>query len=455
MDVEYEDEAVRRNGRDAYLTGASSMYAYSPQGEYFVHVSLAVYKHRLRVYNTSTGKSVAEHSIESGRVTAMSWQAVDAELAVEGEQAAARKRRKTSRASEVSSSMVQVVALGLSTGSFLFFSPSRDEVVYTSPPSATLSPILAMTTSSSEDDAGATSLLWTSSSDGTIKAYNLRKNAAVGSWQDPDRTAYTCISVRPGPSEKEGDIQILAGHHTVRLLSLSVRSSSLSTEARKPKIIASLTGHVSPITYLLWDSSNSAFPTPPVRFVSAAESDRIAQIWEVPITAAKTKAAPGRMIGTIPLDSDVVHLAFSSSSTSLSPSPSSSQTLLALSSSGIVSLHQMNQITSKRTSSALPILDPRTIISVAETSTGAASDAPIVAAHFVHAMPGHVSVARITSLRPVFETVVRFFINTACDTVRTDIPDHLTSATLTTPTTSYPVWKSSSPSRVDMHLSTA
>ncbi|KAG8877340.1 Small subunit (SSU) processome component [Tulasnella sp. 331] len=399
MDVDYEDEAVRRSGKDAYLIGASAMYAYSPKGEYFVNVALAVDKHRLRVYDTTTGKSVAEHSVELGRVTSMSWQTVDAELAVDAQAATRKKKRKTMKDHEAgaSSGTVQVVALGLSTGSLVFFSPIRDEVIYTSPPVATMSPILAMATSSLQDEEGRTArILWTSSSDGSIKAHNLRTNALLGVWRDADRTPYTCISIRPGPLEKEGEAHVLAGHHSIRLFAVSLHSSSPVGEVRTLKPIASFTGHVSPVNTLLWSRPASSSTTPSSRFISAAEGDRIAQMCDVPATASN-KSAQGHVVATISLDSDVIQLGYPSES---------SQTLLALSTSGFISLYRVPaSLPHQRNSTPLLSLTPQSTISTAAGSSATSGAEHLVAAQFIDATPGHLNVACIVSSRPVFQTV--------------------------------------------------
>ncbi|KAG8998144.1 Small subunit (SSU) processome component [Tulasnella sp. JGI-2019a] len=401
MDVEYEDEAVRRSGRDAYLIGASAMYAYSPKGEYFVNVALAVDKHRLRVYDTTTGKSVAEHSVETGRVTSMSWQMVAAELATDAKAATRKKKRKTSKDPEAggSSGTLQVIALGLSTGSFVFFSPVRDEVVYTSPPANTMSPILAMATSTFEDESERrVPAIWTSSSDGTIKAFNLQTNALVGNWRDADRTPYTCISIRPGSSPQEGETHILAGHHSIRLFAVSVRSSLATGEARTLKPIASFTGHVSPVNTLLWSRPNSSSITA-TRFISAAEGDRIAQVWDVP--SATSKSAQGHVVATIPLDSDVVQLEYLSESQS-----SKVQPLLALSMSGVVSLYRVpTSLSHHRNSAPLLSLTPQSTISTVNRSSATPGAENLVAAQFLNAAHGHLSVACIVSSRPVFQTV--------------------------------------------------
>ena len=72
---------------------ASSTYSlssFSHDGELFAFLSLAVDKHRLRVYDTTTGQPVAEHVFDS-RVSSLCWARFDAS---QGEDGPRRKRKR-------------------------------------------------------------------------------------------------------------------------------------------------------------------------------------------------------------------------------------------------------------------------------------------------------------------------------------------------------------------------
>jgi len=56
------------------LTALSS---FSPKGDLFAFISLAIDKHRLRVYDTTSGQSVAEHVLDSSKVTTLTWSNLD------------------------------------------------------------------------------------------------------------------------------------------------------------------------------------------------------------------------------------------------------------------------------------------------------------------------------------------------------------------------------------------
>ena len=51
----------------------ASLSAFSPSGELFAHLSLAIDKHQLRVYNTLSEKVVSEKVFQDARVTCMHW----------------------------------------------------------------------------------------------------------------------------------------------------------------------------------------------------------------------------------------------------------------------------------------------------------------------------------------------------------------------------------------------
>src|SRR5580658_6057079 len=62
------------------VEGASalvSLSSFSPKGDLFAFVSLAVDKHRLRVFDTTSARSVAEHTVDSSRVTTLAWSSID------------------------------------------------------------------------------------------------------------------------------------------------------------------------------------------------------------------------------------------------------------------------------------------------------------------------------------------------------------------------------------------
>ncbi|KIO20452.1 hypothetical protein M407DRAFT_29916 [Tulasnella calospora MUT 4182] len=385
---------ARTTNKSEFFQDVASVASYSPQGEYFLYLSLAIDKHRLRVYNTGSGKAIAEHVVENGRVAATCWHHVEETMlqdGADGESNPRKRRKKSSKKTNTGDSgkTALVAVLGLSNGTLLLFSPARNQVVQTISQSASSAAILSVAASASDS-----SKLWTSSQDGCIRAWDLATSKVIGTWQEADRTPYSSIALRPSENGSEST-QVLAAHHTISLLSLQPTTSLSTTEIQQPLVIATFTGHASPITSLQWD------PTTPGRFISIAESDRIAQVWKL---SSPNETGPGRLVATVPLDSSVRSLGFPIDSSSTSPSVSS--TLFALSDSGSLSLLSVPAKIGNETKKGNPrvkILQAQCTVSVkAPSAESTSSSAPIVAAQFVAALPGHITTARVASMRPRF-----------------------------------------------------
>ncbi|KAG6866259.1 hypothetical protein C0991_006846 [Blastosporella zonata] len=374
----------------SHLTALSS---FSPNGNHFAFLSMAVDKHRLRVYSTVTGQSVAEHSIDSARVSATTWGMFDPS---EGQNASSnaetspskkkrRKRDSLAPGEEAQSVAIEVVILGLSDGSISFFSPNHGRVLRTlSHPSSTAE-VLALAVVENSDK---TSTLWASGADGAVRLWNAQKNEIVGSWKNDDRIPYTSLAARP--TVEEGRVDVLAAHHSIRLL-----STSDDTDSKKPKELASFTGHASSTRQLQWDASQLST----TRFVSFAEADRILYIWEVP----EGSSIEGKAVASIPLDSDC--RSFSLFVSQKSPSATQRQTLLTLSASGKISLFPIPSELATSTSSKhkLPTLLSRSNLGASSKTT---SSAKIVNAAFASGDNGSIRVARLVAgIRPVFDVV--------------------------------------------------
>ncbi|KAG6919548.1 hypothetical protein DXG01_004211 [Tephrocybe rancida] len=374
-------------------TQLTALSSFSPSGNHFSFLSLAVDKHRLRVYSTVTGQSVAEHIVDSARVSAATWGTFDpseGQNASSSAEASPSKKKRRKRDSlvageETHSVAIEVVILGLSDGSILFFSPNHGRVLRTlSHPSST-SEILAV---AAVENSDKTSTLWASGADGAVRIWNAQKNEIVGSWKNDDRIPYTYLAARP--TVEEGRVDVLAAHHSIRLLSMSFDD----TDSKKPRELASFTGHASSIRQLQWDAAQ----TPTTRFVSFAEADRFLYIWEAP----EGSSTEGKAVASIPLDSD--SRSFSLSVSQKSPSATQKQSLLTLSASGKISLFPIPTEFATSTSSKhkLPTLLPRSNLAA---SAKTASSAKVVNAVFA-AEEGSIRVARLLSgIRPVFDVV--------------------------------------------------
>lgn len=387
----------------------TSLSAFSPQANLFAFLSLAIDKHRLRIYDTVTGKSVAEHILDGARIITLTWSQIDLSeyhTAVVGEgedigpkkKKGKRKRLSTNGSTETTSKLdTEVVVLGLSDGSLQFFSPAHARVLRTlSHPSSTASILSVLVVNGA--DAGPT--VWTSGTDGAIRLWNARKNSIIGSWKIDDRIPYSSMAVRPGG--EDGRVDLLVANHSIRLLStIPELSESSDITSLKPKELNSFTGHASSIRCLRWDASQE----PANRFLSTADSDRFIYVWEVP-TGGSTE---GKIVLSIPLDSNVRHVSFSVSHTKPSAT-AEKQSILALSASGQICIYPIPSeltppVSSDKTKHKIPILLPRSTISL--SSKKSSSTIQVVDASFLSGEEGRIKVARIVGgVRPVFNIVV-------------------------------------------------
>ncbi|KAJ7693539.1 WD40-repeat-containing domain protein [Mycena rosella] len=379
----------------SYLTALSS---FSPKGNLFAFLSLAVDKHRLRVYDTATGQSVAEHVVDSARVSSLTWSNFDPS---EGQRSAPsdveeppNKKKRKKRNSQANAdgplqvtAAIEVVLLGLSDGTVLFFSPTHGRIIRTLSDSTSTAAILSVVLTENGDSAPTT---WTSGADGAIRLWNAQKNDILGSWKNDDRIPYSSMAIRP---TSEGDrVDVLVANHSIRLL-----STHPDTLTEKPTQLAAFTGHASSVKQLHWDASQ----TPPTRFLSMAEGDRIVSIWQTP----EGSVADGKMVASVQLDSDARNI-----SLSISSLPSSErQNLLTLTASGKISIFPIPTelvppASSSRTQHKVSTLLPRSTLFV--SAKKGSSGAQVVDASFAVGVVGHIRVARIIGgVRPVFDLV--------------------------------------------------
>lgn len=373
----------------SYLTALSS---FSPSGSFFAYISLAVDKHRLRIYDTTGGQSVAEHILDSARVAALTWGSLEAlgDKNDETSVSPSRKRKKREGNAPEESSALEVAILGLSNGQIALMSPAHGRVVKTLSHATCTAAILSVVCTANDHQT-----IWTSGADGNIRLWNVHGNEMLGSWTIDDRIPCSCLAVRP--AESSGQTDILVANHSIRLLSTDSRSDA-NLNSQKPQQLASFTGHASLIKHLQWDTSQ----TPANRFVSLAEADRVISIWEVP---AKPDT-PGKMVASVQLDSDARTIALKSSSAS------ETQTLLTLAASGKVSVFPipaelLPPASTKSTQHKVSTLLPRSTLA---TSNKGPTAPQVVAASFVNGIEGRIRIARIVAgIKPVFNVVVSSF----------------------------------------------
>ncbi|PPQ67371.1 hypothetical protein CVT25_005950 [Psilocybe cyanescens] len=294
----------------------SLLSSFSPDASLFAFVVLAVDKHRLRVYDTTSGRAISEYTVDSGRVSSLAWATLNTEPSSQEQSSPNRKRKKTSAVPNVPDeketvSHSAVVVLGLSDGLVLFFSPSHSRILRSLTHPTSTSAILSLAFDPTNNSA-----LWTSSTDSSICLWDIQKKTVLRSWKNDDRIPCTSLSVRPTPEDDRTDL--LAAHHSIRLFTDTLADDALLS---KPNHMSGFTGHATSIKLLTW-SKESASPT---KFFSMAEGDRFVYCWDVEGASLIEKP-----VAAISLDSDVRTFA-------LSKTTDSQQCLIALSASGKLS----------------------------------------------------------------------------------------------------------------------
>lgn len=376
----------------------AALSSFSADGTLFAFLSLAVDKHRLRVFNTASAQSVAEFTVDSARVSYLTWTCLN--LSVDGGipppddstiQPSKKKRKKrnsTVKAGEQISG-TQVVVLGLTNGVVLFFSPTHGRVLRALSHPASSSPILCVVFATEGD----TSFVWVSAADATLHLWHFQKNEFLYRWKNDDRVAYSSMAVRY--TADAGQAEVLFARYSMRLLSSTYSKVDLS----KQKQVASFTGHASPIQLIRWDNAKA----PSEQFMSMAEGDRFIYIWKV----ADGVSSEGSPAASIALDSDARTFSVTGSTATVER-----HTLATLSASGKVSIFPLpdelpSPVSTGATPHKIPTLLPRSIIS----SSGASiAVTPVVAVTLDRCDEGSVRVARLVNgVRPIFDLVVGFY----------------------------------------------
>ncbi|KAF8592000.1 NUC189-domain-containing protein [Ramaria rubella] len=355
----------------------TALTQFSPNADLLAFLSLAVDKHRLRIFDATTGSALVEHTVDAARVTSLSWLLLDLTSGVPRKDASPSKKRKKTVApvTDAPQTKTQLVCLGLSNGSVVLFSPTHARVLRTISHPSSLTAVLAASAGTQH------SHLWSSSADGTVRLWDAARNSLLGSWRSANTTIpYSALAVRPD-QDLELETELLVANHSMRLLTLPASTSSIS-EPEKAGDGISFTGHASNVTHLQWDHSQ------PSRFISAAEADRVLNVWQVPDAPSKQ----GGITANIPLDAFARHTALSSADP---------PTLLTVSASGKVALFELP---SPSKGTKIVTLSPRSIIS--SPSQKGDDRTPVIAATFVRHELGRLRVARLVGgVKPVFEEV--------------------------------------------------
>ncbi|KAI0700422.1 WD40-repeat-containing domain protein [Cytidiella melzeri] len=373
-------------------SSSNTISSFSPQGDLFAFLSLAVDKHRLRVYDTTTGQSVAEHVVTSARVSSICWAHYDITTTRGGEPKRKRKRKNHQGDNASITLPPPGIILGLTNGSLILYSPAHGKVVKSISHTSSITSITSIAVEKPEDTE--VSQVWTAGADGVVRLWDLQEGSMAEQWKSDDRMPYSCLSVRPDSTEDaKEDVELLGANYAIQLLAAS-QSTNLASESRRLQKISSFTGHASSVKALRWDSHS--------RFLSTAEADRFIYLWDVP----ERPGAEGKVAASIPLDSEVRATALAISSSTPQP-----QTLLALSASGRISIFPLpkdfESHSSSKSQSKVPTLAPKSsIVASSSKKGGEAARAQVIAATFVRGTDGRIQIARLAGgVRPVFDAV--------------------------------------------------
>lgn len=278
--------------------------SFSPFNDWFASLTQSVDRHRLQVYTSSdSGSLVADYIIPSSRCECFEWVTLSSAGSSSSQAQSSKKRRKrqsiegvNGEAEEQESSTSQILlALGLSSGSIHLFNPLQGKVV------RVLSDSTSSTSSSSASNA-ISSIAY----DRNETIFACLENGSVSSW-NLNEISSKDTSTPSLPSQKYNQLQ----SSTTPYRQVSVLSSNLIVLAHhsiavysllEEKVITIYTGHASNITHLTMLSNS------PTRFASAAEGDRVVNIWLASVEERQT----ARPLATLPLDAPVRHLSASS-----------------------------------------------------------------------------------------------------------------------------------------------
>ncbi|WFD31210.1 Small subunit (SSU) processome component [Malassezia sp. CBS 17886] len=274
-------------------SGRADITAFSPDAAFLAHLSRAVDRHRLRVYDADAGGAaglVVDYLLpESLACHALAWVALDR---ADGDVGAVPKKRKAhvKAATSQPAGAAQVhhhVALGLVNGTVLVYSPQQAKVVRMLVASA---PDITAAAITSLSYCAAQSRVWGVTANGWVHGWDL---GGAASAQDRVPPALSFLPGGRSPTrivQGEAADRLLTGHHAIALY---------GEDSDPPTQLMQYSGHASPLTHLVWVGADG--------FVSAAADDRHMYYWPAPRDAAKS-SRPADARAMITLDAPARHV---------------------------------------------------------------------------------------------------------------------------------------------------
>lgn len=382
----------------AETSSAASFSAFSESGLFFAHIALAVDKHRLRVFDTESGKAIAESVFQNSRVSAVHWASLPTSNtdnnAGAGDETTSRKRKKRKSVSGREISTEDLIVIGFSNGTLAIFSPRQGEVVRTLSTPSSNDAILSIA-SKPASLSSPHPKLWSSGANGSLCSWDVHAGTLLATWKisKGTNTPHTAIAIHP--SAEDSAPHLLAARHRIQLFGAPREEENI------PREFASATGHASPVISLDW--APSPVPESAQMFISAAVGDRFACIWQLPALDEdedeEDEVPEGTLIASIPFDTDVRFVGYAS------PASTGSAKLLAY---GLSSSGELRVFAAPSASSASSTGKPEPFTSVDGTSiTTSPGSPPIVSLCFDAQRPGSLLLARlVTGVKPVFDRMV-------------------------------------------------
>ena len=239
-------------------TSRTCITAFAPGAGLFAHVAQAVDRHRVRVF-TAASAPLADYLLpESLACRAIAWTSVETSAPD-----ASKKKRKGARRGADGARRVPLLALGMSDGAVLLFSPHQAKVV------RVLASISPDASGASITSLAAGELLWGVTASGWVQGWDL----SIDDERAPPTTHFLADPKQPVSLVSVNE-HLVAAHHAITLFTLG----------DKPAPIGSYTGHVTPVTHVAWTSATG--------FVTAAADDRSVYYWDV--ADASSRAAQPR-----------------------------------------------------------------------------------------------------------------------------------------------------------------
>lgn len=385
---------------DSESSSLASLSAFSPDGKWFALLSLAVDKHRLRVFdaeNSGGGKVVAEYVLQVSIVTSLQWGKVvmgdeNSHHDIESEKKGKSKKRK--RNQEVKADArptTQVIILGLANGTITFFSPTHGNTVITLSHATSTSSVSAALM---DDDQRH---VWTAGADGTIRLWDTQDTQSTpltySTKSEDNRIPYSTLLLRPHSviDEDSHNRQILAANHGIELLGLKIEEAIMggTSAPKKTKRLAKFTGHASTVSSIQWvplEDPNS----PPEIFITSAERDRFVQGWELP----SSSSSEGKILFSAAVDGPVRKVQLNSDG----------RLFLVVSSTGVICVFTTPSMASVSSSS----LEPTSVVNVTISKGKTADAIEVLDAVFSSEIEGNLRIAcLVEGARPIFQTAVR------------------------------------------------